>query len=61
MSKEKLSKILRDHTYIGEGKYGSVTMPYPPIIQSDLFYQVLTSLTENNHGGRPAKSGISAL
>ena len=38
--KQKISKILRDRIYIGEGKYGKVTMPYPPIISIDLFDRV---------------------
>lgn len=59
--KQKLSKMLRDRTYIGEGRYGEVIMPYPPIVPTDLFDQVQTKLSSNKNTGRPAKSGRTYL
>ena len=55
--KQKLSKILKDRTYIGEGRYGGVIMPYPPIVPTDLFNQVQVRLANKKHSGRPAKLG----
>jgi len=51
---QKLSKILKDRTYIGEGTYGEVIMPFPPIIPTDLFDRVQARLSSKKHSGRPA-------
>ena len=52
--KQKISQILRDRIYIGEGRYGEVIMPYPPIITVDLFDRVQARLKSNKQSGRPA-------
>jgi len=52
---QKVSRILKDRTYIGEGKYGQVIMPYPPIVETDLFNRVQSKLNHNKKHTGPNK------